>query len=377
MEYTYPSYYFDFKCTADQCIDTCCAGWEIMIDPVSMKKYKHYQAPYGKKLRKEINQRRGSFKQYQRRCAFLNEKNLCDMYTNAGEGMLCATCRRYPRHAEAFENVREYSIGLSCPVAAELILSQEKLVLKTREIPDKQETEEDFDELLFSQLLDAREVLFEIAERKDLTLHEIMMLMLVLGHHIQRRVSDYAVFGMEEIYLPYLKESAGEKIHTKAQSQMSEEKAVRLSEDLFAMLYKMEKLMPSWPAWMDHCANVLFSSGEKGFEELMRFEVSEQILRQVLTYFLYTYFTGAIYDGRPYAKIKFAVVSTLYIEMMLKVLSWENEGLTMEDYVDIAHRYAREVEHSDINVKRMEKLILSQDCFDIANLLKILEVTGR
>lgn len=32
MLYTYPHYYKKFHCTASECEDTCCAGWEIMID---------------------------------------------------------------------------------------------------------------------------------------------------------------------------------------------------------------------------------------------------------------------------------------------------------------------------------------------------------
>ena len=38
--------------------------------------------------------------------------------------MLCDTCRRYPRHIEEFEGMREISLSLSCPEAARIILSQ-------------------------------------------------------------------------------------------------------------------------------------------------------------------------------------------------------------------------------------------------------------
>lgn len=62
-----------------------------------------------------INFKRKSFKQYDRRCAFLNEENLCDIYTEAGEKLFCKTCRQYPRHEEEYENVRELSLSLSCP----------------------------------------------------------------------------------------------------------------------------------------------------------------------------------------------------------------------------------------------------------------------
>ena len=40
MLYTRPDYYKEFICTAEQCEDTCCAGWQIVIDSASMKKYR-------------------------------------------------------------------------------------------------------------------------------------------------------------------------------------------------------------------------------------------------------------------------------------------------------------------------------------------------
>lgn len=52
MEYTYPSYFYDFQCEASACKDTCCAAWEIMIDPVSLKKYKKYPGSFWKQAEK-------------------------------------------------------------------------------------------------------------------------------------------------------------------------------------------------------------------------------------------------------------------------------------------------------------------------------------
>ena len=40
MKRTYPDYYDDFKCIADKCPKTCCAGWQIEIDEDSIEKYR-------------------------------------------------------------------------------------------------------------------------------------------------------------------------------------------------------------------------------------------------------------------------------------------------------------------------------------------------
>lgn len=73
MQYTVPHYYKKFSCTGSACPDTCCAGWQIQIDPASLKRYRHTEGPIGNRLRNEINWRKRSFRQYKGRCAFLNE----------------------------------------------------------------------------------------------------------------------------------------------------------------------------------------------------------------------------------------------------------------------------------------------------------------
>ena len=82
MRYTIPHYYREFSCAADRCTDTCCAGWEIMIDPASLKKYRKTKGPLGNRLHNSIRWDQGSFKQYGRRCAFLADSGLCDLYSD-------------------------------------------------------------------------------------------------------------------------------------------------------------------------------------------------------------------------------------------------------------------------------------------------------
>ena len=88
MEYTYPDYYKDFKCSADKCPDTCCAGWQIVIDRKTLQKYREYPGAFGSRLHNSIDWEESSFKQYDKRCAFLNEENLCDICLEAGEDKL-------------------------------------------------------------------------------------------------------------------------------------------------------------------------------------------------------------------------------------------------------------------------------------------------
>ena len=113
----FPNYYKEFSCIAGACPDTCCAGWQIVIDDQTLKKYQHFKGPFRNRLHNDIDWKEHVFRQYNRRCAFLNEENLCDIYTEAGPEMFCRTCRNYPRHIEEFEGLREISLSLSCPEA--------------------------------------------------------------------------------------------------------------------------------------------------------------------------------------------------------------------------------------------------------------------
>ena len=126
MQITFPAFYKEFSCIAGACPDTCCAGWQIMIDDRSLKKYRHFKGAFRNRLYNDIDWKEQAFRQYDHRCAFLNEENLCDIYSEAGPDMLCDTCRKYPRHIEEFEGLREYSLSLSCPEAARIFLSRKE-----------------------------------------------------------------------------------------------------------------------------------------------------------------------------------------------------------------------------------------------------------
>jgi len=39
MKLSAPKYYGSFKCIADKCQNSCCVGWEIDLDPITLDKY--------------------------------------------------------------------------------------------------------------------------------------------------------------------------------------------------------------------------------------------------------------------------------------------------------------------------------------------------
>lgn len=47
MRYLKPHFYDQFTCTAGDCPDTCCAGWQIVIDEDSLERYGKEQGEFG------------------------------------------------------------------------------------------------------------------------------------------------------------------------------------------------------------------------------------------------------------------------------------------------------------------------------------------
>ena len=135
-----PKYVRNFKCDGQRCGAKCCKGWRIDIDNKSFEKYKKIESAE-KEITSHINfneDRKSYFVQLDEKnnCPFLNEENLCTLQKKYGENFLSSVCREYPRNIVKFGNVFEFSLSLSCPVAAELALTSDDAIrLEITELP--------------------------------------------------------------------------------------------------------------------------------------------------------------------------------------------------------------------------------------------------
>ena len=123
-----PNYYKKFKCIADKCNHSCCIGWEIDIDDITLNKYKSVKNAFAHTLNSNISfEESPHFKlDINERCPFLNNQGLCDIITNLGEDMLCQICSDHPRFRNFYEDYEEIGLGLCCEAAAEIILTQKE-----------------------------------------------------------------------------------------------------------------------------------------------------------------------------------------------------------------------------------------------------------
>lgn len=374
MEIRVPHYYRRFKCTADQCPDTCCAGWQIVIDEEALEKYHKYEGPFGNRLANSIDWREGVFKQYEdKRCAFLDENNLCDIYSEAGPQMFCRTCKTYPRHFEEFENVREISLAMSCPEAARLILeSKEPVRFLTVEKPFKEEIYEDFDFFLYSKLVDAREIIINILQDRACPVKDRMAMVLAFTHDLQSRIYRGHTIAMEDVFARYTKPGAKSRF-AKLLTLYKElpEVSGDLKKGMLKQLDKLEVLRDSWPELLQKTIeNVNNRELEKLWKESEDDVDLDIIAEHLMVYFIFTYFCGAVYDEEAHSKMKFAVIGTLLVLETARTLWWENkEAGRMTAVLEAAKCYSREVEHSDENIELLQKLSRREGIFGLESLL--------
>lgn len=378
MYYRKPHYYEKFFCTADQCPDTCCAGWQIVIDENSLEKYSNVSGDFGIRLLNSIDWREGIFEQYDKRCSFLNSENLCDIYKELGAEALCDTCRLYPRHIEEFENLREFSLSLSCPVAAKMILECQEPVKFLEEQDEQEECEddfEDFDFLLFDCLLEVREKLFSIVQNRKIPVEKRMFCVLRTAKNLQDALDEGELFERDfisdvELYLQEeIKEFSGSFYET----------VQVLRKDLL----RLEVLREEWKANFKAAEN-LFQKGEIWYmdkRERYKAEIKNTIgqeqwdiyKEQLLMFFLYTYFCGAVYDDMIYSKGVLSVISVFWIEE-ITFWNWAKDERIIEEknILETAYRYAREIEHSDENLNLLEEIFDSDKWYEPETLKSIL-----
>lgn len=376
MEYTYPDYYKQFSCIAGKCEDTCCAGWGIYIDDKSMKKYKKYKGKLKNRLHNCIDKKEKSFEQMDGRCAFLNEDNLCDLYAEEGADMLCKTCRRYPRHVEEFENLREISLSLSCPEVARIIINNtKKVVYKTKEKEQPEEEYEEFDLFLFTKLLEIREFCITTLQKRELSLELRMSLILACCHDLQNRIDKRELFAIDDLLCRYETEGFIKKAKIKFKEyEGSTYEAMETLHKIFKNMYRMEVLNDLWPSYLKECEKTVFALSEQEYlEKKQEFHKAypeyELQYEQILIYYIFGYFAGAVYDKKAYDKVRFAVVNVLLLHT-LALSDYINKGeFTKERQIEIVHRYARELEHSDPNLDELEVLIGYEEEYTLEPLL--------
>ena len=189
------SYYPQFKCVAEKCKHTCCAGWEIYIDQKTLTDYKGESSAFGDQLRKGIVSRKSKFKRdKQGRCVFLNQKGLCDIIINLGEKSLCQVCSDHPRFRSFFDDRVEMGLGFCCEQATKIILSTKTPVLPILVEEDSQQTELGF---LQQKVLEFRQSVFDLLKDENADINQKIQKILGL---CKCQITKEQLFGAVKVF---------------------------------------------------------------------------------------------------------------------------------------------------------------------------------
>ncbi|WP_291625821.1 flagellin lysine-N-methylase [Clostridium sp.] len=380
MKLRTPDYFDEFKCIADKCEDTCCAGWGIVIDDKSYEKYLSIKGKFGEVLRSKIVQDEGEnvFILNGDRCSFLNDNNLCEIYSELGGENLCYTCRQYPRYLEEFGNLREIGLSLSCPEAARIILSKSRIVnFKLSEIDEEVSVYNDINPNIYINLMQCRKIIFDILQDRKIELIDRLILALIFVNEIQEKIDSNDISFIKNIKDKYInKEFIYEKLNSfnKYDNRIEEKyinihNIINIFKDLKHLkdndILGLENSLRYF--WKDPEDINVYSEVNLAFNTY--YKKNEYKFEQIVIYYVYRYFMKSVFDYDALAKLKFALVSFIIIKELSIIRYLENKEFLDEDLVDIVYKYSRDIEHLEENIDILEELFETRDEFSVDNLI--------
>ena len=138
------------------------------------EKYREVPGNFGRLLRSRISEEEdGAYFALApgRRCPFLNERNLCEIYLQLGEDMLCDICREHPRFYQWFGDYTEAGLGLCCEEVCRLLFQRKEPL---RFVLEEQGNGAEEEDPLLKPLLAARERLFSILQNRTYPMDQRM-----------------------------------------------------------------------------------------------------------------------------------------------------------------------------------------------------------
>lgn len=325
MIYIRPSFFDEFKCIADRCTDTCCAGWEVDIDDNTFDYYQTADGDFYDEIRKNITvSADGSrcFKLCENdRCVFLNKEDLCEIIINCGENALCEICRKHPRFYEWFPGVTECGLGLCCEEVCRILLSDET-------------------PFTLLEVSDGEPITLE--SKEDTVISDSYIFISGLRQNIFR-----ALFERECDFYDKL-----DSVISKAERFCREELPLRKKQEILEAYKNTEPIDESWTRYIeDLCDNAnKYSERRKEFKEKMKYD---RLYPKILAYIFYRHLTKAAFDLDVASRVCFCLESIRFIELCDMKTYFEKGELTLWDRIENLKRWSKQIEYSEENTDRL------------------------
>ena len=382
MKTRVPDYFKKFKCIASECEDTCCAGWEIVIDEDTYDIYKKVEGKFGERLKNEIyldEEDEPIFRLKGNNCAFLNKNKMCDIYSELGEDALCYTCQQYPRYTEEFGSIREVGLSLSCPEVARIILGTSEITqFETSEDDGMVPAYNDISFDIFMQLTKSRKVIMQIIQNRSIELKNRIAIILSFSQEIQKKIDDNKIDEIAGVCEKYCDKEFIDKYIEELDKYKNNYERKYINMKKYFMVYKnLDHINERWPHILNDVSKYLFGKEtncedyvdkHRNFDSYYVDNFYEY--EHLIVYFIFRYFMKAVFDYDVSAKVKMAVVSYLMIKE-LGVHRWgiNNGVFTKEDQAEVMRMYSKDIEHSDDNMESLYETFESADAFKEEELL--------
>lgn len=353
MKTIYPSYYKDFTCTAGDCSDSCCIGWEIDIDQNALARFRHADETSGTHILEHIDTSREEphfVLQPDGRCPFLNDNNLCDIYITLGEQALCDICTLHPRFIQTYGSRTEYGLDLCCEEAARLILSQERFTSykesndNTAESSDFS-TGETFDPAFFSALDTWRDVLFHLIGSTDISLQETMNTLLMYGEQLDDFIFDGDFAAM--------KDAARTAVPNPEPSRAIFRFGEPILQKSLSFLQSLTPLSVSWHNFLAEVSRDFPEIIKKRTEFRQAYPQFEHQARHLLNHYIYHYFLTALWEDEVYSKIFFAVFIVTMTELFDIALYHYRGTFCLQDQIYVSVQLSKEIEYCIENLEKV------------------------
>lgn len=297
-----PSFYDNFECKAEKCLDSCCIGWEIDVDDDSLALYNSVSGNFGDRLRNSIvfDGESTCFKLSDGdKCPFLDKNCLCEIYYNLGEESLCDICREHPRFYNLTDDVTESGLGLCCEKVCEQLFDNDYRL------------EFIFEDSKNNEISELHKQLSDIVNSCNLDIVEKMNLILSLCP------DEYSAVDFDCI----------------------------VSAKIIRSFSETEPINDEWVSYLKNLRE------STDFLEFEKIDFFSEDYSKFFMYTLYRHLPKAEYDKDFNYWTKFAVISTMFLIMCDAYTYYKSGCFEFSDRIENVKRWSKQIEYSTENIE--------------------------
>jgi lysine-N-methylase len=399
-----PQYFQSFHCIAGDCEDSCCTGWDVVIDQATYDAYQKCQDALLKPLFCEhilMNDKSVGDSEYvpyatvkmnHYICPFLTDERLCTIQKTWNEDALSITCNTYPRAFNNVDGVLERSLYISCPEAARLILLNTKAMQfnnceSSAEVRNSQipivNTKYNAHNKPYRYFCEIRAFIISLLQDRTYPLWQRLIILSFFCSRLEQVTAEHY-----EEDIPYLISYFTEKIRTGEYREPMNNAGTDLEMQLQAMKFLIDyRLQGEFISdQFLKCINefmqgLCFSEGASLDIAVMKYaeaysayyqpfmEKHEYILENYLVNYVYKnlfpfgpqesifYEQRSIYTEYTVLVLHYSMIRTLLIGMA----GYHREGFSVKYVITLIQTFAKAIEHNLLYLKQAVQFISASD----------------